>query len=67
MGCVQSADKARAGNAWQSSEAAVAIGNGSTVTRRRAGVAAGKEETDAVNVAQLEALGTKVEDDKKTY
>ncbi len=67
MGYVPSADKTLSGNAWQSTHAALAIGNGSTVTRQITGLAAGKEDTDAVNVAQLKALATKLEDDKKTY
>ena len=43
------------GNAWKSTHNAIAVGNGSTVTRQITGVAAGTEDTDAVNVAQLTA------------
>ena len=41
--------------AWRSTNNAIAVGDGSTVTRQITGVAAGSEETDAVNVAQLAA------------
>uniref|UniRef100_UPI000A87DAEB hypothetical protein n=1 Tax=Streptobacillus moniliformis TaxID=34105 RepID=UPI000A87DAEB len=44
MGYVPSADKTLSGNAWQSTHAALAIGNGSTVTRQITGLAAGKED-----------------------
>ena len=40
-------------NAWVATDNAIAVGNGSTVTRQITGVAAGYEDTDAVNVAQL--------------
>ncbi|MBS9777821.1 MAG: YadA-like family protein [Gammaproteobacteria bacterium] len=40
---------------WTSTHAGFAVGNGKTVTRQITGVAAGKEDTDAVNVAQLNA------------
>ncbi|MFR5041939.1 MAG: YadA-like family protein [Dialister sp.] len=47
---------------YQSSEAAVAVGNEKTgITRQITGVAAGSEDTDAVNVAQLKALNNKVD------
>ena len=42
--------------AWKSTHAAVSVGNGSTVTRQITGVAAGINDTDAVNVAQLKAI-----------
>ena len=42
--------------AWKSTHAAVSVGNGSTVTRQITGVAAGTNDTDAVNVAQLKAI-----------
>ena len=45
-------------SAWKSTHAAVAIGNGSTATRQITGLAAGSNDTDAVNVAQLKALET---------
>ena len=35
---------------------AVAVGNGNAVTRQITGLAAGKEDTDAVNVAQLKSV-----------
>ena len=35
---------------------AVAVGNGTTTTRQITGLAAGKEDTDAVNVAQLKSV-----------
>ncbi len=39
--------------------AAVSIGNGSAQTRQITGLAAGKEDTDAVNVAQLRSVNLK--------
>lgn len=39
--------------AWKATHAAVSVGNGSTATRQITGVAAGTNDTDAVNVAQL--------------
>ncbi|MFV0635769.1 ESPR-type extended signal peptide-containing protein [Mitsuokella sp. WILCCON 0060] len=41
------------GTTWSASSNAVSIGNGSSLTRQLTGVAAGSEDTDAVNVAQL--------------
>ena len=42
--------------AWQSTEAAVSVGNAeANITRQITGVAAGTEDTDVVNVAQLKA------------
>ncbi len=47
---------------WQSTEAAVSVGDTDKgITRQITGVAAGTEDTDAVNVAQLKALSTKVD------
>ena len=46
--------------AWVSNANAIAVGNGSTLTRQITGVAAGSQNTDAVNVAQLKAAGFKV-------
>ena len=46
--------------AWISKANAIAVGNGSTLTRQITGVAAGSQDTDAVNVAQLKAAGFKV-------
>ena len=40
-------------NSWKSTHAAVSIGDGTTVTRQLTGLAAGTQDTDAVNVAQL--------------
>ena len=43
-------------NAWQSIDGAVSVGNAEVgVTRQITGVAAGTEDTDVVNVAQLKA------------
>ena len=42
--------------AWKAMHAAVSVGNGSTATRQITGVAAGTNDTDAVNVAQLKAI-----------
>ncbi len=53
-------------NAWVSIQGAVAVGNEETgMTRQITGVAAGSEDTDAVNVAQLKALNTKVDNNRK--
>lgn len=49
--------------AWVSNANAIAVGNdteGSLLTRQITGVAAGSQDTDAVNVAQLKAAGFKV-------
>ena len=52
-------------NSWISTNGAVSIGNEATgITRQLTGVAAGTQDTDAVNVAQLKAVNTKV--DKNT-
>ena len=45
---------------WKSALAAVSVGN-ATNTRQITNLAAGTEDTDAVNVAQLKALNTKVD------
>lgn len=45
---------------WVANANAIAIGNGSTLTRQITGVAAGSQDTDAVNVAPLKAAGFKV-------
>ena len=48
-------------NAWKSVLGAVSVGDKTNgYTRQITNVAAGAEDTDAVNVAQLKALGTKV-------
>ena len=53
-------DTTNTSKAWVSSANAVAVGNGNTLTRQITGVAAGSQDTDAVNVAQLKAAGFKV-------
>ncbi|QIM62022.1 hypothetical protein A1D29_01115 [Pasteurellaceae bacterium Orientalotternb1] len=47
-------------NTWTSTHSAVSVGNGTTVTRQITSVAAGTQDTDAVNVAQLKASGFKL-------
>ena len=53
---------------WRATSAALAVGNpngkggGAVITRQITGVAAGSEDTDAVNVAQLVAAGTAAKD-----
>ncbi|MBF1324383.1 MAG: YadA-like family protein, partial [Megasphaera micronuciformis] len=49
---------------WKATDAAVSVGNGTTVTRQITGVAAGTNDTDAVNVAQLKRViaGTTIVD-----
>ncbi|MDO9837541.1 ESPR-type extended signal peptide-containing protein, partial [Glaesserella parasuis] len=54
------------GTTLTATHAAVAVGNDTTVTRQITGVAAGKEDTDAVNVAQLKALTLKISGDGNT-
>ena len=44
------------GNVIRSTTGAVAVGNGTDVTRQITGVAAGTNDTDAVNVAQLKSV-----------
>ena len=59
------ADRNAIYNSWISTNGAVSIGNEATgITRQLTGVAAGTKDTDAVNVAQLKAVNTKV--DKNT-
>ncbi len=41
---------------WKPTTAAVSVGDGTTVTRRITSLAAGSEDTDAVNVAQLKRV-----------
>ncbi|WP_081258744.1 adhesin, partial [Streptobacillus moniliformis] len=50
---------------WKPTNGEFAIGNGSTVTRRITGVAAGFEDTDAVNVAQLKKATSGLLNDKE--
>lgn len=56
---------------WKATQAALSIGDGSTVTRQITGVAAGTEDTDVVNVAQLkkvkDSINTAVENSKIHY
>ena len=48
---------------WQATGAAVSVGNSETgLTRQITNVAAGSEDTDAVNVAQLKQLNNKVDE-----
>ncbi|MDU5027883.1 MAG: ESPR-type extended signal peptide-containing protein [Negativicoccus succinicivorans] len=48
-------------NAWQSTDGAVSVGNAKVgVTRQITGVAAGTEDTDAVNVVQLKKLASNI-------
>ncbi|MCT8829158.1 hypothetical protein KZ401_11275, partial [Glaesserella parasuis] len=57
------------GNTLSATHAAVAVGDDTsvtTVTRQITGVAAGKEDTDAANVAQLKALTLKISGDGNT-
>ena len=42
---------------WISNANAIAVGNGTTMTRQITGVAAGSQDTDAVNLAQLKEVG----------
>ena len=46
--------------AWKSTQGAVSVSSGSDASRQIVGVAAGTNDTDAVNVAQLKANTTKV-------
>ncbi|WP_265089935.1 ESPR-type extended signal peptide-containing protein, partial [Psychrobacter aquaticus] len=43
-------------NVWQSTRAAVALGDGVSITRQLTGLAAGTSDSDAVNVAQLRTV-----------
>ena len=52
--------------AWQSGNGAVSVGSAGA-TRQITNVAAGSEDTDAVNVAQLKALSTKVDNGTVHY
>ena len=49
------------GNAWVSTSVALAVGKDAEVTRQITGVAAGSNDTDAVNVAQLKKLAEKID------
>ncbi len=50
-------DATASAGVWKATHAAVSVGNGTTVTRQITSVAAGTNDTDAVNVAQLKAAG----------
>ena len=53
---------------WKSTAAAVSVGDSSKkITRQITNVAAGKEDTDAVNVAQLKAISNTVDASKTKY
>ena len=53
---------------WVAGNGAVSVGNSAdSMTRQIINVAAGSEDTDAVNVAQLKAVNTKVDDNKISY
>ncbi|MDE3945920.1 ESPR-type extended signal peptide-containing protein, partial [Glaesserella parasuis] len=54
------------GSTLSATHAAVAVGDGLTVTRQITSVAAGTADTDAANVAQLKALTLKISGDKNT-
>ncbi|MGM9518187.1 MAG: ESPR-type extended signal peptide-containing protein [Acidaminococcus sp.] len=54
--------------AWKATDAAVSVGKADgTMTRQITGVAAGTNDTDAVNVAQLKRVNTAVEANKVHY
>ena len=46
---------------WKATHAAVSVGDGTTVTRQITGVAAGTNDTDAVNVAQLKNVKSAID------
>ena len=53
---------------WVSGNGAVSVGNSAdSMTRQIINVAAGSEDSDAVNVAQLKAVNTKVDNNKISY
>lgn len=55
-------------NAWKATEAAVSVGNAEVgVTRQITGIAAGTEDTDAVNVAQIKAITKQMEGQATHY
>ena len=52
---------AKNNSTWTSTEAAVSVGDvANNITRQITGVAAGKEDTDVVNVAQLKAVASQI-------
>ena len=55
-------------NVWQSTNGAVSVGNAEVGdTRQITGVAAGTDDTDAVNVAQIKAITKQMEGQKTHY
>ena len=52
---------------WVANRGALSLGNGASVTRQITSVAAGTQDTDAVNVAQLKGLALQVSADGATY
>ncbi len=59
------ADANTTSEAWKATRGAISIGNSDKkYTRQLTGLAAGTEDTDAVNVAQLKAVNTKVDQNK---
>ena len=52
---------------WNSNRGAVSVGIKGKETRQITNVAAGTEDTDAVNIAQLKAIGSKVDANKISY
>ncbi|MDG6297907.1 hypothetical protein P9Z65_10810, partial [Glaesserella parasuis] len=59
-------DYSISGSTLSATHAAVAVGDGLTVTRQITSVAAGTADTDAANVAQLKALTLKISGDRNT-
>ncbi|HFO6772632.1 TPA: hypothetical protein ACHK0T_005054, partial [Escherichia coli] len=55
------AERSEMFSAYVSTHGAVSVGNGKSITRQITSVAAGSEDTDAVNVAQLRDLQTVTE------
>ena len=49
----------RTSSIWRATTSAVSVGKGTEITRQITSVAAGTQDTDAVNVAQLKAAGFK--------
>ena len=52
---------------WKANKGAVSIGNGNATTRQIAGVAAGTNDADAVNVAQVKGLAKQLAADGVSY
>lgn len=49
-------ESANIASTWNATHAAVSVGDGTNITRQITGVAAGSEDTDAVNLAQLKSV-----------